>query len=250
MSLGENLINLFHVEGQVRGLRSRLDSAERYVIAQTGLLDTLGEQREELSARRRQVQATIGNLEMESAAATERIEKLRNELNGSTTNKQYTAVLTELNTAKLGQTEIDDRILNDMELVEQNTEQLEALNHNIEERQKVKAAAESELATRHEEVGSRLAEVEAEREGAAAAVPSMELKIFNELADAYEGEAMAQIEEIDLRRREYVCGSCNISLPFESVASLLGSSDLMVRCTACGRILYLNEETRGSLVKK
>ena len=84
----------------------------------------------------------------------------------------------------------------------------------------------------------------------AANIPGVELKVFNDLAEAYDGEAMAKVEEIDRRRREYSCGSCNLALPFEAVAALLGRSDTLVRCTACDRILYLNEETRGALAKK
>ena len=39
-------------------------------------------------------------------------------------------------------------------------------------------------------------------------------------------------------------------VPFEQVVVLLGGSGTLVRCTACTRILYLQEETRGALVKK
>lgn len=249
MTLTENLINLFQVESQVRGLQSRLDAAERYLNAQNRLLKDLLDQRQELESRRRQVQATVANLENETATLDQRIEKLRDELNSSTTNKQYSAVLTELNTVKVARSELEDRILEEMERIEQGTAELDKLAGEIQEREKVKKVAESDLAIRHEEIGERLAELETERDGAAAAVPTAELKIFNEMADAYDGEAMATIEEIDRRHREYSCGACNIILPFEAVAALLGSSEVMVRCTACGRILYLHEEMRGALTK-
>ncbi len=250
MSLAENLINLFQIDSQLRGLRSRLESAQRYLNAQDRMLVDLRQQREELEAKRRQIQATIGNFETETAALDERLEKLRNELNGATTNKQYTAVLTELNTAKLARSELEDRILQEMEQVENTTEQLQLVATETAEREKVKSVAETELQKRHDEVGQRVAELETEREAAASLVPAAELSVFNELAEAYEGEAMARIEEIDRRRREYACGSCNLHLPFEAVASLLGSHDTMMRCTACGRILYLHDETRGALAKK
>ena len=250
MTLLPNLISLFRIDSQVRGLRSRLESAQRYLDAQDRLLAELRDQREEHETRRRQLQATIGNLEVEMAVFGERIEKLRGELDAATTNKQYGAVLTEVNTAKLARTELEERDYEQMEKIEEIERQLKELEGNALEREKVRTVAEKQLRQRHDDVGERLAELETERNAAAAIIPGLSLKIFNELADSYDGEAMAQIEEIDRRRREYVCGSCNIQLQFESIASLLCNLDTLVRCTACDRILYLAEETRGALAKK
>ncbi len=250
MSLYANLISLFQVDSQVRGLRSRLESAQRYLDAQDRLLTELREQREEHESRRRQLQATTGNLEVEVAALSERIDKLRGELDAATTNKQYAAVLTEVNTTKLARSELEDRAYEEMEKVEEIDRQLEKLKGDAAEREKVRTVAEHQLRQRHDEIGARLVELEGERTIAAANVPGGELRIFNELAEAYDGEAMAKIEEIDRRRREYTCGSCNIQLAFEAIASLLGHADTLVRCTACDRILYLAEETRGALAKK
>ena len=121
---------------------------------------------------------------------------------------------------------------------------------DIAEREKIRASAETELLRRHEEVGDRLAELEAEREVAAAEVPAAERRIFDEMADAYSGEAMAAVHEISRRSREYACGECNMCLPFETVAALMGATNSLVRCHACGRILFLQDDTRGALAKR
>ena len=250
MGLTENLLNLYRVDAQVRGLRSRLDSAKRYLAVQNRQIQEFRQQHEELIIRRRQIQAKIGNLESETQGVDERIEKLRTDLNGASTNKQYTAVLTELNTVKQSRSEYEDRILEEMERNDEIALEIEQIQAQCQERDKVRDIAEKDLRTRKKEVGTRLAELEAERATAAATVPGPELKIFDEMGDAYEGEAMAPIEEVDRRHREYVCGACNMQTPFESVAALLGSAETLVRCTACGRILYLQDETRGALAKK
>ncbi len=250
MSLTEDLISLFHIDSNVRGLRGRLESAQRYLDAQDRLLADLSQQHEECEVRRRHVRATVGNLEGEVQVHDERLEKLREELNVATTNKQYTAVLTERNVAKTARAQVEDRVLEEMQTIEDSGKQLEKIAQETAERQKIRKVAETQLKQRHDEVGQRLAELEVERESAASVIPGGEIKIFNEMAEAYDGEAMGLIEEIDRRRREYACGSCNMHLPFEAVASLLGGGDTLVRCTACGRILYLADETRGALAKK
>jgi predicted nucleic acid-binding Zn-ribbon protein len=250
MSLIEKLKRLFEIDGQVRGLRRRLDAAERYLATQTRLAEALETRRKELDSRHLEIQARIGILESDTAALDERLEKLRNELNAATTNKQYSAVLTELNAAKAQRSDLEDRILQEMEQVEENQQLRDQLAGEIEERETLRAKAERDLAQRHEEVGQRLAELEAERETAAAEVPGPDRRVFEKLADDYDGEAMAPIEEVDRRHREYACGECRMRIPFEMVSSLLSSGDVLVQCTACDRILYMQEEMRGALLKK
>ncbi|MHC4947721.1 MAG: zinc ribbon domain-containing protein [Planctomycetota bacterium] len=250
MGLTANLLNLFRVDAQVRGLQSRLDSAQRYLDGQTAHLRTLNEQLEELQTRKRHVQANIANLETETATIDDRLEKLRDELNTSVTNKQYTAVLTELNTVKAQRSEIEDRELQQMEAVEQLDAAIAETEGQIGERTKVRDVARAQLEERHAEVGQRLSELEIERASAAGAVPESELAVFEQVSDTYDGEAMAPIEEVDRRHREYACGACNMHLPFEQVVSLMSHGDTLVRCTACDRILYLEEETRGALAPK
>lgn len=250
MGLMSNLLSLYQVDAQVRGLRNRLDSAERYRTAQTRQVQELSLEREELLVHKRQVQANIGNLESENSGLDERLEKLRTVLNGASTNKQYTAVLTELNTVKVSRSECDDRILKEMEKIEAIEDQAQKIKGQHAERSQVLELAERELKQRHEDVGQRLAELEAERELVSSTVPAAELKVFNEMGDTYDGEAMAPIEELSRRRREYACGLCNMHIPFESVAALLSANDSLSLCPACGRILYLQEETRGALAKK
>ncbi|MHC5025841.1 MAG: zinc ribbon domain-containing protein [Planctomycetota bacterium] len=246
----ESLLRLHQVDSQVRGLRSRQESAERYLRVQQTQLDRLEQQANELAARKRHVQATTANLETEVAVIDERIEKLRNELNSAETNKQYTAVLTELNTVKVNRSELEERILNEMEMIETLGVEEGEIAGQTDERRKVRDVAKDQLDERRNEIGERLAELETERAQAATSVPGNSLAVFEHIADMYEGEALAEVDEIDRRRRDYACGACHMTVPFEHIASLVGGREDLVRCTACERILYLHDEMRGTLAKK
>jgi hypothetical protein len=250
MTLTGSLLALHHVDSQTRGLRSRLESAERALAVQVRHLEELQQQREELESRQRQLQARISNLDGETTLLEQRIEKLRNDLNNASTSKQYNAVLAELSTVKLSRSQLEERELEHMEQLDEIRARIVAVGQEVSEREKLRAAAAAELDRRQGDVGQRLGELEAERRNAAAVVPPRALTIFNELADAYEGEAMAPILEVDRRHREYACGACHMSLPFESVSALLAQDDAISRCHACRRILYLEEKTRGALAKK
>ncbi len=250
MGLVDNLLNLYRVDGQVRALRSRLQSAERYLNGQSKQLADLMERHQELQTRRRHLQATTGALEVETKSIDDRLEKLRGELNSAVNNKQYSALLAELNTVKASRGQLEDRMLAEMEQVEVISKQLADLDVQVAERTKLRGVAQAQLDERKADVGQKLSELEAERQTAAAVIPHEAMTAFDELADAHDGEAMSVIEEVDRRHREYACGACNMHLPFEQVSLLSSRSDSLVRCPSCGRILFMQDELRGSLAKK
>ncbi len=249
MTLIENLLALFQVDRRLRSLRARVDSAETYVGIQQRQLQTLQDRRDELLTRKRQRQAHIGNLETEAAGVDERTEKLREDLNAASTTRQYHAVLNEVNSLKDKRREIDEQTLVEMTGVEEIEAEVTELDTKITERIKVLGGAETELASRREEIKESLAELEVEREQKTSGIPSNVQSLFDELADDFEGESMASIELIDKRRREYACDTCNVHLPFDVVSRVTGRPDEIVQCQGCLRILYASEGAREALVK-
>jgi hypothetical protein len=249
MTLIENLLALFQVDRRLRSLRARVESAETYVGIQQRQLQTLQDRRDELLTRKRQRQAHIGNLETEAAGVDERTEKLREDLNAASTTRQYHAVLNEVNSLKDKRREIDEQTLVEMSGVEEIEAEVTELDTKITERIKVLDGAETELASRRDEIKESLAELEVEREQKTSGIPSNVQSLFDELADDFEGESMASIELIDKRRREYACDTCNVHLPFDVVSRVTGRPDEIVQCQGCLRILYASEGAREALVK-
>ena len=250
MSLLDQLVSLHRVDSQVRGLRSRLDGAADHLAAQQKLLAGLERQRQELETQLRHVQAKIGNLEVEGKSLDERIEKLRDGLANAPTHKLHAALLNEMNAQKTERTALDTRELADMEQSEKLKAELAKVVQLVTDRTRIRDLAVKEHADRAAEVGDRLAELERERETAAAALPEPTLKLFNKVAQLHEGDALAQIEEVDRRHREYACGACNMHLPFESVSRLTAPAGAVVQCGSCLRILYLQQDTRTALAKQ
>jgi len=80
-------------------------------------------------------------------------------------------------------------------------------------------------------------------------VPAEALHVFDRLAETYEGEAMAPVIEEDRRRMEYICGGCYMQIPVEKV-NLLISSDELVRCSSCARILYVESALKQAMGAK
>ena len=249
MGLSEQLITLYRVDSQVRGLRSRVENAERYLNAQDRQLQQLQAECAEVELQIKQREASISNLETERQGFTERIDKLRDELNACTTSKQYTAVQSEMRTLKEKSDELDTEALEIMEEIEQERAKLNEIKAKASERDTLRKNAESDLEQRSKDVGERLAELETERGAAAAVLPDKALALFDKVADETEGETLAEIREVNRRHRIYACGECSMELPFDAVVRLTDSADELVQCTGCQRILFLEESLRLALAK-
>lgn len=245
----EQLILLHRVDSQLRGLKARLSGAERHLAAQDQQLAALHRQRSELDTQQKQTQARNAGLELENANAAERENRLRDELNVATTHKLHSAVLNELNVIKSQRGDLDTRLLSGMEQVEKLRAELDRLATVVVERERIRDVAKRELETRHGEVAERMAELEVERAAAASAIPEATMKLFMKIADMHDGEALAPVEEMDRKNREYACGACNMHLPIEAFSRLSGPGGSIVQCGSCLRILYLSEASKAETEK-
>lgn len=244
MPLLDNLLTLHRVDSQVRALRSRVTSLEAYYHAQEKQLALLARQKSELETQLKQLQASVHALEVEQATATARVDKLRAELNTSTNDKQYKAILNEMKSLETHRDEIVKRAVEEMQRVEEWKKRLTLHEATIAERIKIRDVSKSQYDECLKDVGERLAELERERGSAADRVPERERRLFEKVADETDGEAMAEITVVDMRHREFACGACNIEVPFETYSRLASNADAAVQCKACTRILFLAEANR------
>ncbi len=247
MSVTGKLVRLHRVEVQIRGLTERLRSAERYLAQQDALLASLNTQRDALRAQLKQVEATFRNDETEAAAIDDKIKKLRDQMNAATSNKQYAAFLTEINTLKADKSEIDTRALTSLTKLDEVKAQVGELDTQIDEREQVRKVALNDRDTQAAAVKDRLEELRKEREVAAADVPAHALSTYEARIRIAPDDIMAPLEEYDRRNREYACGSCQMLLPLEKLNALISRGELTA-CTACGAILFLDENVREGVV--
>ena len=249
MGLTDQLQTLFRVDSQVRGLRTRVENAQRYLNVQVRQLEQLTTEHSEMALKVRQKEAGNGTLETERDSIQARIDKLRDELNSCTTSKQYSAVQDEMKLLKEKVEELETEILETMEALETDQQELAELESRQTERTTLRSQAEKDLQQRTEDVSVRLSELEKERQGAAAVLPEKALQTFDRVADMNEGETLAAIREVNRRHREYVCGACNMELPFNAVVLLTNNSEEIVQCVGCERILYIEESLKSELAK-
>ena len=247
MPLIENLLTLYKVDKQVRSLRSRVESAEIYLKVQKKQMDEIAVERSENDQQQMQRKSNIANTETETGSIDTRIDHLRDELKQAVNDKQYSALLAEVNTLKEQRRAFENDLLEEMTSLEDLENVTSEIRQREQEREKVLQVATKELKVRESEIAEQLAELEVERDAAATIIPEEILDDFDDIADDYDGESMAAIEIIDQKRREYSCTSCSLHLPLETVITLMGNKETVVKCGQCDRILYLEAASREAL---
>jgi predicted nucleic acid-binding Zn-ribbon protein len=237
-SILQALIKLQSVENRLRAAKAKLTRCRRNVIIQENQIRTL---QNALEAKKEEIQLTTiqsDRLELELKTRDEEISKLRNSLNTARTNKEYAAVLTQLNTTRADNSKIEAQVLELMKNIEVDQAESRKIQEEIDQ-QKVKLEVirkESEQsATKYE---AEIDQIQSEWNEAAKEVPAEFLEVFKRVADTYDGEAVAVIEQQGGLNGTYTCGGCFMGVTMESV-NMLMTRDEVIRCPNCTRILVL-----------
>lgn len=232
------LLRLFRADQALREAVAHLDSITKEVRTQESRNAATRERLTAAQARLKELQARSANHELDLKMREEHIEKLRNRQQTAANNKEYQALLVEINTAKVDRAKIEEATIKLMEQVETATAEVSRLTTTLE-------ADSAKLAELQARVGDKAAAAKAEvdrlrpeRDAAAAALKPELVVQFDRLAERFDGEAMAAIDKPNPREEEYLCLGCNITL-VTNVFNQLKTRDDVVTCPSCRRILYI-----------
>jgi len=227
-------------------VKNKLNRCRRSVVLQENQVRTLTSN---LDAKKEDIQLTrvqSDRLELELRTRDENIAHLRAALNTAKTNKEYAAILTQLNTTKADNSKIETQVLDLMKDIEADEAECAGILEQIESQKKLleKTRTESEQAA--VKLQAEIEDIQKEWDEKAKDVPAEELKIFKRVADTCDGEALATVEEPNgPTATSYSCSGCFMSITPESV-NLLMSKDDIIRCPNCTRILVLARDAEQS----
>ncbi len=234
------LIKLQSVENRLRAVKSKLARCRRTVIFQENQLRSL---QNGLEAKKEEIKMTriqVDRFELDLKHRDETISRLRAALNMAKTNKEYSAILTELNTTKADNSKIESQALDLMKNIETDQAAAAEIQKQIDEHKGKLDQLRKDAEVKTVEYEAEIAEIQVEWDAAAKDVPAEPLQIFNRVAETYDGEALAvagkQNEKVEL----FSCGGCFMGIPAEVINRLM-TWDEIIRCSNCTRILILRE---------
>ncbi len=234
------LMKLQSVENRLRAVKAKLTRCRRTVIIQENQIRSL---QNSLEAKKEEVLLTkvqSDRLELELKVRAEAMTKLRASLNAAKSNKEYAAILTQLNTTKADSIKFENQVLELLKDIETDEAECQDIQNQIDEQKQTleQVRKDAELsAARYE---TEIEEVQAEWNQVAQTVLTESLDIFRRVAETYDGEALAGIQKQGDKTETYSCGGCFMGITAESV-NLLMTKDDIIRCPNCTRILVLGE---------
>jgi predicted nucleic acid-binding Zn-ribbon protein len=236
----KGLIKLQSIENRLRAAKAKLARCRRSVIVQENQIRSLQNAFEAKKEEIQLIKVQADRLELEMKSRDEMVSKIRASLNTAKTNKEYAALLTQLNMSKADNTKVENQVLElfkDIETDEAEKQKIqEQIDHQKQTLDDIRKHAEIDA----EKYEAEIQEIQSEWDAQAKTVGPKELEIFKRVAETYDGEAIAVVNEQDGKSGAYSCGGCFMGITAESV-NLLMTKDDIIRCPNCMRILVLSE---------
>jgi predicted nucleic acid-binding Zn-ribbon protein len=225
----EKLINLHHAEMEIK----RLDAERAEVPRLREALEArVAEERARLDAAREALE-TSQKVRKENETAVQDLEgkrsKYRGQLMDVKTNKEYTAMLHEIETVEREIRSREDLILEEMERAESLAGEVageETAFRSVEEAARGEGAELDARGARLEDERKRMG---VERERVAATIPERPLELYERVANL-RGTGVAEA-------RDGVCQACHVKMRPQPWVELRLNEQLF-QCEACSRILY------------
>jgi hypothetical protein len=173
------------------------------------------------------------SVEKEVEGITSDSNKLERQLHDVKTNKEYQAILHEIEILKNKRSDYETRILESFEREETLTAAVKAAERRVTGEEAKLKQGEEDLVREGAELDQRIHSMTQDRDAIKPRVPSTLLSRYDRLMGARDGVAVAEI-------RKGACGACFKGLTPHALQEARRGDQIKV-CEACGRILVLIE---------
>jgi predicted nucleic acid-binding Zn-ribbon protein len=227
------LIALQEIDTKIRAVAGEKNRLPGILAALERRRDTTKEELDKAKEALQTAQKNKRDRDKDLEAGVQKIEKLKSRTSDIKTNKEYTALLKEIETAEQEDKAIEDEILGLME-------KIDAAGAEIASAEKHAAEEEVTIETdrkQHEAEFSKLEEelkaLEQTRQNAASRLWPSALARYQKLVRAKSGAVV-------VATRGESCSGCHMSIPPQVYVNVK-KNDSIIGCPHCGRILYSTE---------
>jgi len=192
---------------------------------------------EEAAKERRTAEAATSD-------AQEKLKKYQQQINKVSTQREYGALLQEIDTVKGQITSQEEQAFSSLERSEQAQKDLAALRESFREIEERYAAEMTRWEAEKPGIARQVDDLKARIADLKKALPRPLVSQFERILERYPTGAVAAVRLIDRpgqKQREWHCSACNYRVRPQVVVEIRNGSSL-VQCESCKRILFFEEE--------
>ncbi len=230
----QTLIELQGFDAKIAGLESEAARLPRQIEA---IQTALAEARKAVETVKAKIDTTKKDLrarEKDLEVANVKRQKLEAKLYEVKTNKEYSAVLLEIEEAKQEKAKTEEDILTLMEMQERLGVESKEAEQRFKTREEQARQDEAVVRKKLGAVEQELNGQRAERRARAKELPAGLLASYDRISKARGGVAVAAVSAAA------VCGGCRVGIRPQAMQELRTATGLMV-CESCGRYLHWQE---------
>jgi predicted nucleic acid-binding Zn-ribbon protein len=205
---------------EVARLEKELLAAQKDIEIERGRVQELGKDRR--------------RLEMELMGIETKITKYQAQLLDVKTNKEYQAMLHEIEGCRKERAALDERILLEMEESEKRNVAVRSLEETLERRRRETSQGKARLDAEAQELKARAASLDEERRALETGISADYLKPFLKVAAQRKGLALVAV-------RDERCGGCHVRVMPKLIQQVRRATGL-IACDSCKRFLYVPDD--------
>jgi predicted nucleic acid-binding Zn-ribbon protein len=183
--------------------------------------------------------------EAAASDAQEKLKKYQQQINRVSTQREYGALLQEIDTVKTQISGSEEKALSSLERHEKTQKDLEARRESFRELNERYAAELARWESEKPGVAQQVADLKARIAELRGKLPRGLSSQFDRILERYPSGALASIRLIERPgskgQREWHCAACNYRVRPQSVVEIRNGTSL-VQCDSCKRILYVEAE--------
>ncbi len=236
------MIESIEILKRVQSLKSKIDELE--ASQQRRKLDVQKKKdqikhKKDLSEKKHEekisAQKEIDKKDLDLKANEGEIAKYNVQLNSIKTNKEYTALRSEIGVKKADMSVLEDELLETMSKLEkvdqEHSKATEDLRNEEESLKELIVSVEADI----KEADTEIEKIKNDQKKYLDSLDEYTLTQYNRLSNIKDGKAVVAVVG-------NVCGGCFMNITTQTLNSLIGGKDL-VFCRSCSRILYLDENS-------
>jgi len=228
-----NLSKLQDLDTEIYSLKQEKAAKPEAVKALEAAFEAKKQHMAELEKSALDLQKQKKDKELELASKEEAVKKLQTQLYQLKTNKEYQAMLQQIQDGKADASVIEDKILEVLDKADKLKSEVEQEKQRLKEEEKIFNDQKKVVQDRVKVIEDRLAQLEAQREQAVPGIDPKILSQYDRILANRDGLAIVKVKNNS-------CGGCNMYVP-PQVINLIKMYERMITCEVCNRILSIDD---------